>query len=655
MNFTTLVKNPAMWLALALCLVTVLIYRPGLSGDYMFDDRTNLLENSRLEMGTFSLSNLASAAFSSGSGTLRRPVSMASFALNRYFFGISPYSNKVVNLCIHLLTGAGLWILGSLIVRSYRLRPDNHLPTAALRWLPLVVAGLWLVHPLNLTTVLYIVQRMAGLSAMFSVFGLCLYLLGRLRMLEDKAGMPLILTGLFLFGGLAVLSKENGILLPLYMLVLEITLFHFRSGQEKRDHRIVVFFLVTLAVPALVLLMILLFHPEKLISYATRTFTMSERLLTEARVMVFYLKMIIMPSISQLGLYHDDISISRGLLDPPGTLFSLLLLSGLLVTAAALLTRNALVSMGILWFFSGHLLESTILPLEIAHEHRNYLADYGILLASCALMMQSTLLQTRPLLRIAGPATFLLLFSYTTWLRAEQWSDNINHAIYQARHHPQSPRAIFAAGRIYARMSLEGVPGSADKAFDYLEKASQLDKGEILPDVTLLQLWYYLGAPVDEAIFERIKYKLKRYPISASTIVSLQTLTDCLGNKCEMPAQQLEEMFQLALAQTYTPQLNTLYGFYRINKLSDFQTGLKIFSRVTEERPREPQNWINLVNLLLVMGRYDEAETQLNRLTTVDLYGGNRSTYVMLSKEIEKARNQDSTTSDQTTTIQEVR
>ncbi len=642
-----LVKNPVAWLALALCLVAVLIYLPGLSGDYMFDDHANLLENPRLDMATLSLQSLADAAFSSGSGTLRRPVSMASFALNRYFFGISPYSHKVVNLCIHLLTGVGLWVLGSLIVRAYRRRYEHQLPTGTERWLPLVVAGLWLVHPLNLTTVLYIVQRMAGLSALFSVAGLCLYLLGRLRMQDGRPGLALILTGLLLFGGLAVLSKENGILLPLYMLVLEITLFGFRSGHDTRDRRILGFFLLVLALPALLFLVALIFHPEKLSNYEVRTFTMAERVLTEARVLVFYLKMIIMPSLSQLGLYHDDITISKGVLDPPATLLSILALAGLLAAAAVMFTRRPLISLGILWFFSGHLLESTVISLEIAHEHRNYLADYGILLACCVLVLQPGLQKSWPLVRIAGPAAFLLLLSYTTWLRAEQWSDNVNHAIYEARHHPQSPRAMFAAGRIYARLALEGVPGNAEKAFDYLGKASDLDPGEILPDVVTVELRSLLGEPVDEEIISTIKHKLKTYPVSASTITSLATLTECLSKKCDVSAHDMEEMYSLALEQNYSPKLNTIYGFYRIDKLGDFQTGLEIFRRVLDEKPREPQNWINLVNLLLVMGRYEEAEAQLQRLGEVDLHGGNQLTHDMLKDEIDKARKLGTSHTDQ--------
>ena len=174
------------WLFAALCLLTVIIYVPGLSGDYMFDDMPNLLHNAQLNIESLDTESLQGAVFSSSSGMFRRPVSMLSFTLNRHFFGIAPYSHKVVNLVIHLLTGIGLYLLSRLVIRSYRQYRNPALSDSTLQWLPVVVAGLWLVHPLNLTPVLYIVQRMTSLAALFTVLGLCLYMAGRMRLLAGK-------------------------------------------------------------------------------------------------------------------------------------------------------------------------------------------------------------------------------------------------------------------------------------------------------------------------------------------------------------------------------------------------------------------------------------------------------------------------------------
>jgi hypothetical protein len=637
-NITNLARNPASWLALALCLATVLIYLPGLSGDYLFDDKSNLLDNRHLDMETLSLHNLAGAAFSSGSGTLRRPVSMISFALNRYFFGISPYSNKVVNLGIHLLTGIALWILGGLIIRSYQRRfADRFLPAGAARWLPLVVAGLWLVHPLNLTTVLYIVQRMTGLSALFVVSGLCLYLLGRLRMQDGRPGLPLILTGLLLFGGLAVLSKENGILMPLYMLVLEITLFGFRDRRASLQHSIIALFLLLILVPGIIALFYLYTHAGTYLNYSGRDFTLAERLLTQPRILLFYLKLVFMPTVQELGLYHDDIPISHGLFDPPSTLYAIIALSVLLTAGIALIRRAPLISLGILWFFAGHSLESTIIPLEIAHEHRNYLADFGILLAGAGLLLSAPLPRLAPVLYTTIPVLSICLFGYTTWVRSSQWSDNINHSMFEALHHPGSPRAVFSAGRLHARLSLSGRTESMAPAFDYLQRASQLDQSGIMPDITMIKFAALLGIPIQPEWFDTVLHKLSSHPLTPSDISSLQDLADCAGSSCKIPPVIMEQIFAAALREENSRML-TVYGFYSVNRNGDFSKGLEMFNRVVEIDPKEPQYWKNLINLLIVMTRYDEAEQRLREFESLALLRSTTSDYQALQGEIDRIR-----------------
>lgn len=633
------------WLFAALCLLTIVIYFPGLSGDYMFDDMPNLIDNKRLDLKSLTLESLQGAAYSSGAGTLRRPVSMLSFALNRYFFGIAPYSHKVTNLVIHLLVGIGIYLLSRLVVRAYRLHREPGLSAAAVRWLPLVVSGLWLVHPLNLTSVLYIVQRMTSLATLFMVFGLCLYMAGRLRTLAGKPGLHLILAGLLGFGGLALFSKENGVLLPLYMLVLELALFRFRDSKGGLDRSVIVFFIVTVALPAGLFVAYMKLNPGAFVGgYDVRQFTLMERILTEARVVVLYLKLILMPSISELGLHHDDITLSRGLLDPPATLYSFIGLGVMLLGALLLLGKRPLVSLGILWFFAGHALESTIFPLEIAHEHRNYLADYGIILALAALISQAPAKKMAPVIRFAAPCLFLLLFSYTTWLRASQWTDVVSHAVYESRHHPQSYRSVFNTGRVYARLALNGELEFEDKARDHMLRAAGLDKTEIMPYALLIQFHYYLGRPVDPAWFDEISYRLPRYPVTPSTLNSLKALAKCSEKKCGIPHDTVDGFFSLLfkkqneLAKNKVADAKTIYGYFSINTMGDFHKGLELFNQAVEHNPREQQRWINLINLLIVMERYNDAERKLELFRTSNTYGGNDDIYRELQSSIDEAR-----------------
>lgn len=640
-------KHLTPFLLAGLCLLTVLVYFPGLSGDYMFDDMPNLLQNSRLQVDTLDMESLVSAAYSSGSGLLRRPVSMATFAINRYFFDVDPWSYKVVNLAIHLLTGLLIFLLCRLLVNSYLRQQNTSLSDRAAFWLPLVVSGLWLVHPLNLTPVLYIVQRMTSLAALFTVGGLCMYTLGRQHMLDGNrsTGIGYIITGLVFFGGLAVLSKETGFLLPLYMLVIEVSLFRFRNQAGLTCKVIAGFFGIVLVLPLFLFLLVLLTNPESLLNYHSREFTLVERVLTEARALIFYLKMIIMPSISELGLYHDDIALSRGLLDPPSTLYSILGLAALLVTAVALLGKRPLASLGILWFFAGHALESTIFQLDIAYEHRNYLADMGIFLALFSLAAQQNVTRLAHIARAVIPVFFLVLISYTTWLRAEQWSDNINHAIYEARHHPESYRAVYAAARIYARLALLHQPGAEEKAYEYLDRASALNEAGIMADAVRIKLSYILDKPVKQEWFNDIITKVGKEPVKPARITSLYHLMDCIGDPCDIPLDTMDTIFRTALSVdslAHLPRLHAellnVYGYFTINKANNPWRGLALFSRAIEIHPHEPQRWINLVQLQIFLQDYDYAERTLQRFRESDAHIGAVKEIQELQDEINTLR-----------------
>lgn len=637
MSRNGLFSNPAHWVFLGCCLLTLIAYLPGLTGDYLFDDTVNILENRALDIKSLDFKEISKAAFSTKSGSLRRPVSMTSFALNRYFFGIEPFSYKLINLAIHLLTGLLLYWLTRQITDSYRRYRNRDFSPQLANWLPAIVCGLWLLHPLNLSSVLYIVQRMTSLSSLFMVGGLCLYLFGRRRILAGQHGLGWMLAGLLGCGALAIFSKEIGVLLLLYLLVVELSLFRFRDAQGRIDRTVTVFFAVCIALPLVSGLLYILANFDSFTNYAGRDFSLAERLLTEARVLTFYLKLIVAPSITQLGLYHDDIVISTGLLTPPSTLVSLAFLSGLLLTGIILLRRQPLISLGILWFFAGHTLESTIIPLEIAHEHRNYLPGYGIILALSIAISAARLPKLVPIVRYIFPVVLATALAASTLIRSSQWSDNINHAMYEARHHPESARAMFSAGRIHARLALKNHEPSIDAAYQYLERASQLDYTGIMPAVTMIKLSYLLDKPVPAGLFEVTRQRLADYPLSASDIRSLLELADCMGNTCAIPPDIFEGIFSAALKNNNTHLLSA-YGFYTINTLGDLNSGLEIFEQVIELAPGNPDHWKNLINLLMVMTRFDEAQQRLEQYRALRLIGSSALDIEALQTDIDAGR-----------------
>ncbi len=291
-----------------------LIYWPGLAGPLFFDDRPALTANELVKIDGSVFDEWRTAALSSNSGTLRRPVSMLSFAANhvvcRRFCSPLCQSHQPA-----LFTSASrvlLYYLFQAVIASLRLAPD----ATTRRLLALTAAGIWLLHPLNVSTVLYAVQRMAQLSALFVVAGLLVFMRYRQRWAEAGATVGEVLAAglwLVLLTVLAVLSKESGALLPWLIVVLEVCIFRGAwAGRPNRALRYAGYLLLLLPIGLVFLLLAL--TPESLIGgYARREFTLEERLLTQPRLLWRYLGWIVFPNINDMGFQHDDIPLSTGL------------------------------------------------------------------------------------------------------------------------------------------------------------------------------------------------------------------------------------------------------------------------------------------------------------------------------------------------------
>ena len=114
-------------------------------------------------------------------------------------------------------------------------------------------------------------------------------------------------------------------------------------------------------------------------SYNQRPFTPIERLLTEPRVLVFYLSQIFYPTHHRLSIGHI-FPVSDSLIDPWTTLLCLLLIATLIIFSFVQIKKKPFLSFAILFFFLNHIIESSIIGLELVFEHRNYLPSLFIFL-----------------------------------------------------------------------------------------------------------------------------------------------------------------------------------------------------------------------------------------------------------------------------------
>jgi tetratricopeptide (TPR) repeat protein len=524
---------------MAALLLTIAVYWPGLHGEFEFDDYPNIVKVDALRISQISLQDLKSAALGGNSGLSPRPLAFLSFGLNYYFFGLNPFYFKLVNLVIHLINGVLLYLLGRLLLEEMAPRSVSCAPLAA------AAAAIWLLHPLNLTSVLYVVQRMTSLASLFMLAGLLCFVAGRRRMMTGGNGRALIVCGLSGFGLLALASKEIAVLLPVYMLVMEVTVFRWRTATPANRKFLYGFFTVTVALPALVGGLYLLSRPEWFVEgYQGRDFTLVERLLTEARVLWFYLSLVLYPDIARMGLYHDDIALSHGLLAPPTTLAAVLGIIALIALAIQSMRRAPLLALAVFWFLAGHILESTILPLEIAHEHRNYLPVFGPLLAMTWTLTLLAGSATHAWWRFTPLVLFFLLVINNTFARTWDYGEYAGHTVEEAINHPLSARSMHALGWLYSRIYFK--THDADTltlAQDTLQRAGGLDQIDILPYRTLVMLSYEAGLVPDPAWFAVIKQRLATGAPVHSNLAYLTDLVHCQLAYCKIPAGEMEGIF----------------------------------------------------------------------------------------------------------------
>lgn len=563
--------------ALLFCVLAVAAacYLPGLTGSFIFDDGVNIIANPWLRIGNLSLPALWQAAHSGNAGPLMRPLSMMSFALEYYAAGMDAYHFKLINLGIHLLNGLLIFVFSRLLLSLHHKVhcPD---PDAAHHfWVPLAVAAIWLLHPFNLTGVLYVVQRMTSLSALFVLSGLIVYLRGRARLLRgDNYGFAAIAASFLVFTPLATLSKENGALLPLLALLMEATLLRWHTAQQASRKHLAWLVGAAAIIPVIAGTGYLLWHPDLIGNgYLLRGFSLWQRLMTEARVLWFYLWMIVLPNMSQMGLHHDDFLVSRSLLSPLTTLPAIFGLALLVGAGIAVRKKHPLLTFGMAFFLLGQLLESTIIPLEIAFEHRNYLPMLGILLPLTYYALSPQYHPASVKLRRLAFLALLCLFAGLTALRSAQWGDPLLMRTLEVQRHPRSIRANTDMAALYNYLPAR----SPDEALQYyLEAIAHYQQAA---DISPLNISGLMGVLVvnaerniapDPALIDMLEKRLATVPLNPPNINAIIGVARCVANgKCPVSREIVARFYRA------TSSNSTLAGGNKILALAELDAAIR--------------------------------------------------------------------------------
>ena len=420
---------------LVLLLVTAWIYWPGINGPFVLDDYENL-NPLGAGAGIVDLQSMLAFVFGNHSGPSGRPVAMLSFLIDGQNWPPYIASFKYTNILIHLLSGVVLYWFCIRLFRQCAPAAKNH------TWLALAVCALWLLHPLNVSTTLYVVQRMTQLMTLFALASLLCYMAGR-SLIFTRPRQSLLLLGLCLipFGLLSVLSKENGALLLLLIVIMESTFFV--AAAKTRWFNI--WYWLGVLLPLTIIVAYLLYKiPDASAGYDTRSFTMGERLLTQLRIVSMYISEIMLPNALDAGVFHDDIRVSTSLFRPISTLASALFIGSLLLSGLVLRRKLPVYSFGVLWFFAMQLLESTYMPLELYFEHRNYMSMIGPLIV---IVWYANIyigqIQKDALRKLVPGVCFCLLsiMAWLTWQLSVLWGDTGDLFAHWALGKPVSSRA----------------------------------------------------------------------------------------------------------------------------------------------------------------------------------------------------------------------
>lgn len=590
----------------------------GLSAPYLFDDYSNLLDNVYVRITTIDYDSLRHASFSLAAGPLKRPVAMFTFAVNHFVAGSFAHIEafRIVNIAIHAVNGLLVFFLARLILcrRAFVIGvsdPTNPTPAKSF-WPATAVAILWVAHPIQVTSTLYIVQRMTEMSAMFVLLGLITFLANRdLATSGNSRCAWIAFLGPLLFGTLGTLCKETALLLPVYILIIEFTLFPNENPWRKwkrippRQKTLVG---ITIAVIVLAASVAAFSYARS--GYMFRDFTMSERVMTEARVLWFYLSLMIVPRLDEFALLHDDIVLSHSLVNPWTTLPALLGLIFLISAAFLWRRRLPLFSLGLLWFFGAHLLESTIFALEIAHEHRNYLALFGICLAATELAAHAAT-KIRRVLIWAMASLIIITFAVVTGIRANQWGSAASFFHYESAHHPNSPGAQSGMGTYLAST------GDYAGAILAYRRAAALDENEAayLMGILLISAKHGLVPQSEDAV--EADRRMKQQTISATTGMTLETINRCIIDECRKLQSAMETWMNTLISKndpaeeiSYYHYLlgRTLFGQGRINE------AVAALGRSHELDRAYLLPLLELANIYIVTGQLKSAEAIVEHL-----------------------------------------
>lgn len=428
------IKNyllPPFLVLLLVCSVFLLL-TPGTTGPFLLDDPIHFQKLSGKD-GQVDTVLEVYELMGSGSGASGRPLSFLSLLIDDNAWPAPPYEFKLTNLLIHVLNSLLVyWLVFKL---TFNIRKDT---LAKAMLLSGAVAFLWAVAPIQVSSVFMTIQRMTLLSSTMVLCAL-IFLISAWEPNSQKLTRRWLYIVLAVFFGLlGILFKESAIALAFFGPSIGFLVKFYKKEQPA-------LYAVSIITGGFVIFGASAYYflnMEWMADlYAKRDFNMAERVMTEGRILIEYIQQIFLPVMSETGAFHDSYPVSRGILEPISTLVSWVFIIAALTLSFLLRQKIPLIFFGLAWFFFGHILESTILPLELYFEHRNYLPSLGLWIA--AIFTISDLLRSSLSYFLFG--AYAILVGFLTFSSSSIWGSHGDLVHVWLSENPGSVRARIAA------------------------------------------------------------------------------------------------------------------------------------------------------------------------------------------------------------------
>jgi len=570
-----------------LALSVILIYSNSWNGSFQFDDY-QITDRPNLHVVELNIKSLKGTLYwTPNQRRIYRPLPCLTLGLNYYFGRDNPFGYHIVNISIHILCAIAVYVFLQTLFSIPGIRPTF---VAKYRYeIAVITTFLFALHPIQTNVATYIIQRMTSMAALFYIVSVTAYISFRLQTLPDREGRStskkyMSLSVAIISGICSFLSKENAAILPVTILLLDYLFFYNLIDEDKRKklkkiYAISIFLLMAVIAYAGTGRIMGYIH-----GYGHRNFSVIERLLTEPRIIFFYIYLLIIPNVSLLNLNHDFL-ISKSIINPPTTLFAIAGIILLVIIACIARKKYNLLSFVIVWYLGNLVIESTIIPLELIFEHRTYLPgvliflliSFGIVYVSKNVFKNNK--------AILAASLLLILYGNGTYLRNIMFSAPISLWQDVVQKSPNLARAHANLGKIYMDL---GYNVEAKKS---LQRAIELkaDMPEAL--VNLGKLYLDTGGMTDEGI-ALIKKAQKLNPKYA---LGFMALGDAY---LKLKAYEKAEHYYSIVVKRlnfYTPAINNL-GIIKIH-LGKKDEAKKLFEYGIRMDPTYEEFYLNLAKL----------------------------------------------------------